>query len=134
MRRNHDATAATRMRIGIMDFAIHSHAMPDMNLRMTRALALAGGADSYWILDHLMSWTPASIWSGEYIGAAKLSPSADAIFEPWTALGYLAKFSRTTRQRRVTAAATPDRNRSTSLVQDGSGVSRVHGSSFRCGE
>ncbi|UGT89927.1 LLM class flavin-dependent oxidoreductase [Mycobacterium ostraviense] len=49
------------------------------------------GADSYWVADHLNGLLPRSIATSEYLGiAAKLVPSIDANYEPWTMLGNLA--------------------------------------------
>lgn len=53
--------------------------------------AVAMGADSYWVGDHLNALVPRSIATPEYLGfAARLVPKIDANYEPWTMLGNLA--------------------------------------------
>jgi len=74
------------------------------SMAMTRAnffAAAATGVDSFWVPDHLNSLLPRSIMTPKYIGstAAKLMPRADAVNEPWTALGYLAAKNRFARLR-----------------------------------
>jgi phthiodiolone/phenolphthiodiolone dimycocerosates ketoreductase len=74
------------------------------SMAMTRAnffAAAATGVDSFWVPDHLNSLLPRSIMTPKYIGstAAKLIPRADAVNEPWTALGYLAAKNRFARLR-----------------------------------
>ncbi|MFD9670160.1 LLM class flavin-dependent oxidoreductase [Rhodococcus sp. NPDC059968] len=84
---------------GLMDHAIHPRFAPDLTLRNTRAQAVAGGADSMWLPDHLNSLLPSSIWKPHYTGGAKLTPSANAFYEPWTALGYVAAHNKLARLR-----------------------------------
>ncbi|QHE73539.1 LLM class flavin-dependent oxidoreductase [Rhodococcus sp. WAY2] len=86
-------------RTGVMDCAIHPRFAPDLLLRTTRAVATAGGADSMWLPDHLNSLFPASVWKPAYSGAAKLLPRANAYYEPWTALGYVAAHNKLARLR-----------------------------------
>ncbi|SEB29518.1 LLM class flavin-dependent oxidoreductase [Rhodococcus koreensis] len=86
-------------RTGLMDGALHARFAPDLLLRTTRQIAVAGGADSMWIPDHLNGVFPSSIWNPKYLGVAKLAPRADAIYEPWTTLGYIAAQNRITRLR-----------------------------------
>ncbi|MFD6063755.1 LLM class flavin-dependent oxidoreductase [Rhodococcus wratislaviensis] len=86
-------------RTGLMDGALHVRFAPDLLLRTTRQIAAAGGADSMWIPDHLNGVFPSSIWNPKYLGVAKLAPRADAIYEPWTTLGYIAAQNRITRLR-----------------------------------
>nr|WP_234810699.1 LLM class flavin-dependent oxidoreductase [Mycolicibacterium fallax] len=52
--------------------------------------AKLGGADSFWLPDHLNNLLPQSLMTTKHSGAAKWIPNIDAVVEPWTALGYLA--------------------------------------------
>jgi len=61
--------------------------------------ALATGADSFWVIDHLNSLMPRSIGTPQYMGAARLIPKVDASLEPWTMLGHLAGRNRVGRLR-----------------------------------
>jgi phthiodiolone/phenolphthiodiolone dimycocerosates ketoreductase len=70
-----------------------------MITRGTVRMATASGVDSYWVADHLNSALPHSIATPGYLGAAKLIPKIDALFEPWTMLGYLAARNRFGRLR-----------------------------------
>lgn len=92
-------------RVGLIDTLAYTSVGP---LAMTRAnylTAVAAGADSFWLADHLNALTPRSIMTAKYLGstAAKLMPRPDAVSEPWTALGYLAAKSRFARLRLGTA-------------------------------
>ncbi|GAF46478.1 putative oxidoreductase [Rhodococcus wratislaviensis NBRC 100605] len=82
-----------------MEPGVNPRFAPNLLLRNTRAHAVAGGADSMWLPDHLNSLPPASIWKPAYTGVAKLIPRADAFYEPWTTLGYLAAHNKFTRLR-----------------------------------
>ncbi|SEB42064.1 phthiodiolone/phenolphthiodiolone dimycocerosates ketoreductase [Rhodococcus jostii] len=84
---------------GLMEPGVNPRFAPDLLLRNTRAHAVAGGADSMWLPDHLNSLLPASIWKPAYTGIAKFIPRADAFYEPWTTLGYLAARNRLARLR-----------------------------------
>jgi len=86
-------------RTGLMDTALHPRFAPNLLLHSTRQLAAAGGADSMWLPDHLINMFPSSIWKPQHFGAAKFAPRADALYEPWTALGYIAAKNRLTRLR-----------------------------------
>src|SRR6201997_820042 len=61
--------------------------------------AVATGADSFWLADHLNSLFPRSMAQPKYIGAARLTPKVDANLEPWTVLGHLAARNRLGRMR-----------------------------------
>ncbi|MFW0794970.1 LLM class flavin-dependent oxidoreductase [Gordonia sp. CPCC 205515] len=61
-----------------------------MLLHSGRTSAVACGADSVWVPDHLNGWFPPSLQSPAYAGALKVMPHTDAIYEPWTVLGNLA--------------------------------------------
>jgi phthiodiolone/phenolphthiodiolone dimycocerosates ketoreductase len=88
-------------RVGLADLLLYTGLGP---LAMTRAnylTAVAAGADSFWVPDHLNALVPRSIATAKHMGptAAKLLPRPDAISEPWTALGYLAAKNRVARLR-----------------------------------
>src|SRR5919201_401615 len=87
------------IRVGVMNNTINSRYGPKPPINADYLTALACGADSFWVADHLNSVLPPSMWKPEYVGAAKLIPKMDAHLEPWTILGYLAghnKFRRMT--------------------------------------
>jgi len=89
----------TNFRTGVMDSGVFTRLAPDLQFRGSRAVAMAGGADSLWVTDHLPSILPASIWKRPHIGISRLAPHGDGIYEPWTALGYLAAQNRLARMR-----------------------------------
>ncbi|GGN81764.1 phthiodiolone/phenolphthiodiolone dimycocerosates ketoreductase [Nocardia rhizosphaerihabitans] len=62
-------------------------------------LAIAAGCDSLWMPDHLIAAFPDSIWQSKYVGGARLADKANAFYEPWTVLGYLAARNRVARKR-----------------------------------
>lgn len=71
-----------------------------MLTRAALSTAVATGADSFWVGDHMNSLIPRSIATPEFLGAgARLVPGVDAILEPWTMLGYLAARNRVRRVR-----------------------------------
>ncbi|WP_280271747.1 LLM class flavin-dependent oxidoreductase [Nocardia wallacei] len=88
-----------KFRTGVMDSGVYTRFSPDLQFRGSRSVAVAGGADSLWVTDHLPSILPASIWRPEHVGITRLAPHADGIYEPWTALGYLAAQNRFARLR-----------------------------------
>ncbi|MEV6426777.1 LLM class flavin-dependent oxidoreductase [Nocardia sp. NPDC051463] len=88
-----------KFRTGVMDSGVYTRFSPDLQFRGSRSLAMAGGADSLWVTDHLPSILPASIWNPRHVGITRLAPHADGIYEPWTALGYLAAQNRLARMR-----------------------------------
>ncbi|MEV6560911.1 LLM class flavin-dependent oxidoreductase [Nocardia sp. NPDC051756] len=81
---------ADRFRTGILDLSLQPRIAPDLTLRANRLLAAAGKADSLFLPDHLTGLLPGSIWHPRHIGAARLIPRANAHYDPWTALGYIA--------------------------------------------
>jgi phthiodiolone/phenolphthiodiolone dimycocerosates ketoreductase len=82
------------VRFGIADPCIYSRVAPDLVLSSTRALALATGADSMWMPDHLIGVIPRSIYTARNVAIKRLVPSLDACYEPWTVLGLLAARNR----------------------------------------
>jgi phthiodiolone/phenolphthiodiolone dimycocerosates ketoreductase len=81
-------------RVGVIENIVTTRYGPDPMLRASRLSAVAAGADSLWVPDHLNSLFPRSICTTRHMGAAKLAPSPDAYLEPWTILGYLAARNR----------------------------------------
>ena len=89
-----------RFRFGILDGIVNSRMSPSLLPRVGSLTAAAGGADSYWVGDHLNSFLPRSVATPEYFGvAARLVPRIDAVLEPWTMLGHLAARNRLRRLR-----------------------------------
>ncbi len=86
-------------RFGIADAVLNSRLGPNALSRLSYLAAAATGGDSYWVADHLNGLLPRSIVTPEYLGGAKLVPSADANLEPWTMLGHLAARNRFGRLR-----------------------------------
>lgn len=71
----------------------------DSMTRVGYLAAVASGADSFWVPDHLNALVPRSLWQPKYCGAARLVPSVDAYLEPWTMLGHIAARNRLGRLR-----------------------------------
>ena len=76
--------------VGIMHNTINSKYGPKPPVQADYLTAVACGADSFWVADHLNSVLPPSMWKPKYVGAARVIPKMDAHLEPWTMLGYLA--------------------------------------------
>jgi phthiodiolone/phenolphthiodiolone dimycocerosates ketoreductase len=90
----------TGFRFGFPNPILNTRISPTAIPRLDYLTAVAAGADSFWVWDHLNSLLPRSIATPQYAGlAAKLMPRADAHLEPWTMLGNLAARSRFRRLR-----------------------------------
>ena len=87
--------------MGVFDQIVNAHPWPTAPLRANYLGAVAAGADSFWVGDHLNSLFPRSIATRRYVGAARLVPKVDAVLEPWTVLGHLAARNRIGRLRLV---------------------------------
>jgi phthiodiolone/phenolphthiodiolone dimycocerosates ketoreductase len=85
--------------VGIMNNTINSRYGPKPPVQADYLTAVACGADSFWVADHLNSVLPPSMWKPKYVGAAKVIPKMDAHLEPWTMLGYLAATNKLRRMR-----------------------------------
>ena len=85
--------------VGIMNNTINSKYGPKPPIQADYLTAVACGADSFWVADHLNSVLPPSMWKPKYVGAAKMIPKMDAHLEPWTMLGYLAAKNNLRRMR-----------------------------------
>jgi phthiodiolone/phenolphthiodiolone dimycocerosates ketoreductase len=85
--------------VGLGNLIVNSRYSPTALARADYLTALASGADSYWVGDHLNALFPRSIFTSQYLGAAKLLPKIDAVLEPWTLLGHLASRNRFARLR-----------------------------------
>ena len=86
-------------RIGIADAVLNSRLGPSAQSRVSYLAGAVGGAESYWVADHLPALVPRAIATPEYFGGARLVPSVDANLEPWTMLGHLAARNRLGRMR-----------------------------------
>jgi len=93
------ATCVNQFRVGLITIPVNCRYSPTMVTRASVRMATASGVDSYWVSDHLNSALPRSIATPGYLGVAKLAPKIDAVFEPWTMLGYLASRNRFGRLR-----------------------------------
>jgi len=93
------ATCVNQFRVGLITIPVNCRYSPTMVTRASVRMATASGVDSYWVSDHLNSALPRSIATPGYLGVAKLAPKIDAVFEPWTMLGYLASRNRFARLR-----------------------------------
>ena len=78
------------LRVGVMNNTINSRYGPQLPVQADYLTAVACGADSFWVADHLQSVLPPSMWTPKHVGAARVIPKMDAHLEPWTILGYLA--------------------------------------------
>ena len=87
------------MKFGLADACAHSRIFPDLTLKTTRALALATGADSLLLPDHLIQVFPRSIYTAKHAAVKHFLPDLDACYEPWTVLGHLAGRNRLGRLR-----------------------------------
>ena len=85
--------------VGLGDLIVNSRYSPTAQARADYLTAVASGVDSFWVGDHLNSLFPRSIFTPQYLGAAKLIPKIDAALEPWTLLGHLASRNRFARLR-----------------------------------
>jgi len=86
-------------RVGVGTQALNTRRSPTTMVRPVYLAAVAGGADSLWLADHLNSLIPRAIATPRYFGGAKLVPKIDAQLEPWTMLGRLAAGNRFGRLR-----------------------------------
>lgn len=86
-------------RVGLGDQIVNSRYSPTALARADYLTAVASGVDSFWVGDHLNALFPRSIFTPQYLGAAKLIPKIDAALEPWTLLGHLASRNRFARLR-----------------------------------
>jgi phthiodiolone/phenolphthiodiolone dimycocerosates ketoreductase len=86
-------------KVGVMNNTINSRFGPKPPVQADYLTAVACGADSFWVADHLNSVLPPSMWTPKYVGAARLIPKMDAHLEPWTILGYLAGHNKLGRMR-----------------------------------
>jgi phthiodiolone/phenolphthiodiolone dimycocerosates ketoreductase len=93
------SNSTSRFGVGVFDQIVNAHPWPTAPLRANYLGAVAAGADSFWVGDHLNSLFPRSIATRRYVGAARLVPKVDAILEPWTVLGHLAARNRIGRLR-----------------------------------
>jgi phthiodiolone/phenolphthiodiolone dimycocerosates ketoreductase len=87
------------VRFGLADPCLYSRVAPDLVLSSTRAVALATGADSVLLPDHLIGVIPRSIYTAAHVAITRLVPDLDACYEPWTVLGHLAARNRLSRLR-----------------------------------
>lgn len=85
------------MKVGLMESSAYCRYYPPAVIRTGYLMAMAAGADSFWMPDHLNSWWPRPIVTPKYVGAARLVPNLDAVYEPWTVLGNLAARNRVAR-------------------------------------
>ena len=85
--------------VGLGNLIVNSRYSPTALARADYLTAQASGVDSYWVGDHLNALFPRSIFTPQYLGAAKLIPKIDAALEPWTLLGHLASRNRFARVR-----------------------------------
>ncbi|RUP31779.1 MAG: LLM class flavin-dependent oxidoreductase [Mycolicibacterium sp.] len=87
------------LKVGLATQAVHTRFSPTAAVDSDYVTAVATGADSFWVPDHLNSLLPRSIMTPQYTGVAKLAPKTDAWLEPWTLLGRLASRNRLGRLR-----------------------------------
>lgn len=93
------SNSMSRFGVGVFDQIVNAQPWPTAPLRANYLGAVAAGADSFWVGDHLNSLFPRSIATRRYVGASRLIPKVDAILEPWTVLGHLAARNRIGRLR-----------------------------------
>ena len=93
----------SRLRVGVMNNTINSRYGPKPAVQADYLTAIACGADSFWVADHLQSVLPPSMWTPKHVGASRVIPKMDAHLDPWTILGYLAGHNRIGRMSLGTA-------------------------------
>lgn len=91
------------LKVGVAELPMNNRISPTAVLRASYLSAVATGADSFWLPDHLNSLLPRSVMTPKYVGLARLMPKTDACLEPWTVLGNLAARNRLGRLRLGTA-------------------------------
>jgi phthiodiolone/phenolphthiodiolone dimycocerosates ketoreductase len=91
--------ARRKLRFGYADPGIHGRVTPDLLMRQSRVHAMATGADSLWVPDHVMGVIPRSVYTPAHIGLARVVRTLDACYEPWVTLGHLAARNRLARLR-----------------------------------
>ena len=89
----------TGFRVGLGNQILNSRYSPTALPRADYLTAAAAGLDAYWVADHLNALFPRSIYTPQYVGAARVAPKIDAMLEPWTLLGHLASRNRFARVR-----------------------------------
>ncbi len=82
------------VRYGYEAFPVYTRYHASILLHAARHNALAAGADSLWIPDHLNGFFPPSLATPDRAGLVRLAPDPDAFFEPWTSMGALAARNR----------------------------------------
>src|SRR5258708_7368645 len=87
------------LRVGVMNNTINSRFGPKPPVQADYLTAVACGADSFWVADHLQSVLPPSMWTRKHVGAAGVIPKMEAHLEPWTILGYVAGHNKLGRMR-----------------------------------
>lgn len=87
------------LQVGVMHNTINSVFGPKPLIYADYVTGLMAGAGAFWVADHLNSVLPPSMWTPEYVGAARIIPKMDAHLEPWTMLGYLAGHNRLGRMK-----------------------------------
>jgi phthiodiolone/phenolphthiodiolone dimycocerosates ketoreductase len=100
----------TRFRVGLYQNIVNAKYHAGALIRADYLTASVGGADSFWVPDHLNSLLPRSIYHTDRIGVARLAPHIDAYLEPWTTLGYLAAKNRARLRLGVSVTDTGRRN------------------------
>ncbi|TCJ97321.1 LLM class flavin-dependent oxidoreductase [Nocardia alba] len=88
-----------RVKTGIVDPGLYSRCAPDLTQRTAKFVAATSGADSVWVIDHLIGLFPSSVWKPNHVGGARIAPAADAFYEPWTLLGRASARNRWSRLR-----------------------------------
>jgi phthiodiolone/phenolphthiodiolone dimycocerosates ketoreductase len=91
------------LKVGVAENLVNVRYAPTALPRASYLAAVASGADSFWLPDHLNSLMPRAVITPKYVGAARLIPDIDACLEPWTVLGNFAARNRLGRLRLGTA-------------------------------
>ena len=87
------------LKFGVAENLVNTRYSPIALPRATYLGAVATGADSFWLPDHLNSLMARAVITPKYVGAARLAPDIDACLEPWTVLGNFAARNRIGRLR-----------------------------------
>src|SRR5882757_2936165 len=86
-------------RVGVMDQIFNSRFSPTAAMRANYLGAVAAGADSFWVGDHVSSVFARSIATSQHMGPARFVPNIASLLEPWITHGHLAAMNRLGRRR-----------------------------------
>jgi phthiodiolone/phenolphthiodiolone dimycocerosates ketoreductase len=97
------------LKVGLIEQPLHTRFSPTALVSASYLTAISTGVDSFWLPDHINSLFPPAVMTSKHVGTARLAPNADAHYDPWTMLGYLAARHRWRRRRLGIGVTDPGR-------------------------